>query len=404
MKDTIYQTCLFLYSTFSIPTIFVSNNEKISFEFPTVEDITDRQQSFGKIKKIFNSKKSPELLSFSPSNLFCKIPIKNSFDYIIIGPLKNDLFLTSTFEEDFLEKESLNFEYRNFNFFPTFNFVSASNLLSFINFIINDELISVNESLMVNDFSKLQKTYQIKTNEMIEKKENQLRHNTYYLEQEMLTYIKRGEREKLVNFLNNKLSAYPIRAGRMANSPIRQEKNIFLSILTKVGNQAAIPGGMNVEEAYELIDTYSLECENTSDISAIAELHSRMLLDFCESVSQSKKRLSISLETQKIIDFIDERTNTPISLNDIVDYTGKSKSYLSKLFKKEEGLTIGNFIKLTKLNESKDLLRYTEMSISEIANYLSFSNQSHFQNCFKEQFKETPNNYRKKRKVTLFLK
>lgn len=403
MKDNVYQICLYLYSAFSIPTIYISNNENIMFEFPETDDISQRKVVVNKIKSLFDSNRHPGLFSFSPSNLFGKISISDSEDYIIVGPLKNDSFSSTPFEDEFLEKESLNFEYRNFSFLPIFNFISASNLLAFIHYLVNDQVISINQEFGTQHSTKLQKTYQIKTNKMIEKKENETRHNTYYLEEEMLAYIRRGDKKKLLNFLETKMSIHPIRAGKMASSPIRQEKNIFLAALTKVGNQAAIPGGMNVEEAYELIDTYSLECESLSDIASIAELHSRMLIDFCENVHQSKKRAAISSETQKIIDFINERTNRPIQLDDLVDYTGKSKSYLNRLFRNEVGMTIANFIRLTKLNESKDLLTYTEMSISEIANYLSFSNQSHFQNCFKSQFHETPNNYRKKRKITLFI-
>lgn len=398
MENMIQQTCLYLYSTFSIPTIFISKNEKIVFEFPKTNNILDRGIALSKISNLFSSKKKIDIFSFSPSNIFGKIEIKNSSDYIIVGPLKNDSFVSSSFEMDFLEKESLFFEYRTFEFLPLFNLNSASNLIAFINYIINNQIASINQELFISPPSSLQKTYQAKTKKMVERKENETRHNTYYLEEEMLTYIRRGEREKLINFLETKMSIYPIRAGKMANSPIRQEKNIFLSALTKVGNQAAIPGGMDVEEAYELIDTYSIECENTTNINSIAELHFRMLLDFCENVHQNKYRKKISSETRKIINFIYERTNMAITLDDIVNFSGKSKAYLNRHFKNELNMTIAHFIKTTKLNESKDLLKYTEMSISEIANYLSFSNQAHFQNSFKSQFNETPNAYRKKEK------
>lgn len=374
----------------------------IVFEFPESNSAFERVSAFDKLSPIFSKKKNLALVSLAPSRLWGKISIKESDDYIVVGPLKNNSFISSEFKHDLFE-EKKSFEYRSLNDLQVYNVNSALHLFTFINYIVNDEIIPFGKSLANTEITDSKNTYSMKISHMMDRKENETWHNTYHLELEMLDYIKRGEKKKLVNFLETKMRTLQIRAGKMADSTIRQEKNIFLAILTKVGNQAAIPGGMNVEEAYELIDTYSIQCESSSSIEEIAELHHRMLLDFCENVHQSKTRINISLETQKIIDFIKNRTNMPITLNDIVDYTGKSKSYLCKHFKNDVGMSINNFIKTAKLNESKDLLKYTEMSISEIANYLSFANQSHFQNNFKSLFGETPNNYRKKKKRTLLI-
>ena len=46
----------------------------------------------------------------------------------------------------------------------------------------------------------------------------------------------------------------------MADTPLRQAKNILLGLVALVGKMAAIPGGMDDEEAYDLIDLYSQEC------------------------------------------------------------------------------------------------------------------------------------------------
>ena len=399
MESTTYQICLYLYSAFSVPTIFISGGEKITFEFPPSDKISEREQAFAEISKSFCSAKNPDLFSFSPSNLFGRVSVNDSADSIIIGPLSNDSFVSSPLSSNFFEKDYGFTEYRTLSGIsnsPTFNLISASNLIAFVHHLINGEVISINDHFSYLNLSSLHKTYQTKTNQMMIKKENESRHNTYYLEEEMLTYIRRGQSEKLIRFMENKMSIYPIRAGKMANSPLRQEKNIFLAALIKVGNQAAIPGGMNIEDAYELIDTYSVECENLVSIDEIGKLHYRMLLDFCENVKRSQPRAAISQETKKIIDFITEHTNVPLSLDDIVSFSGKSKSYVTKLFKKEVGTSVGDFVNTERLNESKDLLTYTNMSISEIANYLAYANQSHFQNSFKKHFGETPNNYRKK--------
>ncbi|WP_442862488.1 helix-turn-helix domain-containing protein [Bacillus sp. USDA818B3_A] len=47
------------------------------------------------------------------------------------------------------------------------------------------------------------------------------------------------------------------------------------------------------------------------------------------------------------------------------------------------------------MEEAKDLLAFSDKSISEISNYLCFSSQSHFQKVFKDYYAITPQAYRK---------
>lgn len=402
MTSNVYQTCLYLYQTFSIPTIFVTGNNKILFEFPKSEPLSSKEGIAEDLVNMCDSQNNPDIFSFSPSYFWGRVSVKNTDDFIVIGPLPNSSFTNSKLNEDFFEKEYNFSEYRSLHSLmnlSSFNINTTISLISFIHYLINNEVVSVVDHFSYidtsNDFTN--DIYRRKTSSMVIKKENENRHNTYYLEKEMLSYIRKGNPNKLNNFLKNKVDLYSLRAGKMANSPLRQEKNIFLTTLTKVGNQAAIPGGMDVEDTYELIDAFAIECENSNSIEEINKLQYRMLLTFCENVKKVQKQLTVSVETQKIIDFINERTNLPISLDDIVTFSGKSKSYITKLFKKEVGTSVGSFIHAARMNESKDLLNYTEMTISEVANYLSFSSQSHFQNSFKKEYGITPNSYRNKK-------
>ena len=73
----------------------------------------------------------------------------------------------------------------------------------------------------------------------------------------------------------------------------------------------------------------------------------------------------------------------------------RSRSYITKKFKKELGFDISSFIMRCKLEEAKSLLTYTNKSLSEISSYLCFSSQSYFQNVFKKKYGMTPLQYRK---------
>ena len=58
-------------------------------------------------------------------------------------------------------------------------------------------------------------------------------------------------------------------------------------------------------------------------------------------------------------------------------------------------MNIGAFITQSKLREAQSLLKYSDMTIAEISNYLCFSSQSYFQNVFKNECGITPAKYRK---------
>lgn len=94
--------------------------------------------------------------------------------------------------------------------------------------------------------------------------------------------------------------------------------------------------------------------------------------------------------------FICKAKSTIFTAKQVAHVIHRSESYTMKLFHDELGITISHFVNRCKLEEAKSLLSHTEMTLSEISNYLCFSSQSYFQNLFKKKYGVTPNAYRKK--------
>lgn len=72
-----------------------------------------------------------------------------------------------------------------------------------------------------------------------------------------------------------------------------------------------------------------------------------------------------------------------------------SRIHLNRLFKKDFGCTPHEYLIQTKLRYASSLLINSEMSISEIAMKVGFSNASQFNADFKKEFGVTPGAYRK---------
>ena len=83
-----------------------------------------------------------------------------------------------------------------------------------------------------------------------------------------------------------------------------------------------------------------------------------------------------------------------ITIKELAEYTDLSPSYLSRLFKKELGISISDYISEKKIEKAENLLKYSDFTFIEIANYLAFSSQSHFIQTFKKAVGLTPKKYR----------
>lgn len=275
---------------------------------------------------------------------------------------------------------------------PQYTYNQFLNLLLYLHYTLTGERLEITQAFGLSYTQYQDVVGQQQSQQSYIDREAGIQHGTYYFEQQMLELIKNGEPEKLNQFL---LAAANTREGKLAETPLRQAKNLFIGIVTVVGKFAAIPGGMDVEQTYQLIDTYIQECEKLQTEDAVKTLQYNMPMDFARRVAQQKLPAGISREVHSCMQFIASHINEPIGVADVVAHSGKSRAYLFGKFQQELGTTIGAYITECKLREAKHLLRYTEKHLGEISSYLCFSNQSHFQNVFKKHFGITPLAYRK---------
>ena len=76
-----------------------------------------------------------------------------------------------------------------------------------------------------------------------------------------------------------------------------------------------------------------------------------------------------------------------------------NRTYLCALFRERTGMSVGSYVTALKLNEAKRLLEISDKSLEQIAAFLGFSSQSHFQNAFRKHTGLTPGAYRSQRKM-----
>ncbi len=100
-------------------------------------------------------------------------------------------------------------------------------------------------------------------------------------------------------------------------------------------------------------------------------------------------------DVQRAKEYILANISNNISVKDVADYVHLSPEYFSKLFKKEIGENVKNYIMRIKVDAAKDLLENPNIPVSIVASELGYSNFSHFTQMFKKLENITPSEYRR---------
>lgn len=96
----------------------------------------------------------------------------------------------------------------------------------------------------------------------------------------------------------------------------------------------------------------------------------------------------------EIKEYIMQNLAADIRREELANKVNFSVSYMGRLFREKEGMTISDYIMGQRINMAKHLLSVTELSITDIANRTGFDYHSYFTRCFKRETGMTPNQYR----------
>lgn len=215
-------------------------------------------------------------------------------------------------------------------------------------------------------------------------------HNTMELENRMLALVEHGRVEELEAFFRSPVAG---RAGIMAGDTLRQQKNLLICTATLV-SRAAIRGGLGTETALALSDVYIKKAEMMTNPVDLARLNSQMVLDFTRRVESEKCGVHNSKRIHKARAYILAHIGEPVTTGALAKELGLNRTYLCKMFAEETGQTPGKYVTNVKMEEARRLMDITAKPISEIAEYLGYSSQSHFQRVFRKCTGMTPGQYK----------
>lgn len=112
-----------------------------------------------------------------------------------------------------------------------------------------------------------------------------------------------------------------------------------------------------------------------------------------ERLYSTEGSLSVVERAKRFI--ADQLGEHDLSREDVANHVYLNPDYLTRLFKKETGMSISDYLQQQRMEYAKGLLAHTEQSVSDIAVASGYSNLSYFSTIFKKATGFTPADYRR---------
>lgn len=111
--------------------------------------------------------------------------------------------------------------------------------------------------------------------------------------------------------------------------------------------------------------------------------------------AESQRRLYI----RKVQNYIARMYQNPFTVEQLADFCGLDRHYLSRIFKAETGFTIKEYILRQKMNRARELLLNSSLSVGNVARSVGYSDVYNFSKIFKKQAGASPLRLRQSRDV-----
>lgn len=211
------------------------------------------------------------------------------------------------------------------------------------------------------------------------------------LEKHFLDAVRRNKPSAVEWIISKVSSTY---SAQLSMNSLESAKYKCVGIITLL-TRISINSGVSAMRAYSLSDSLIKTIDQIlsfQDCSRFMKEGSFMFMELIHNSPYTKKNDLV----KKILYYIDSNIYNKITIEEISQYTGRHKTYISSEFKKEMNQTIHEYINIKKVFEAKHLLILTNQSYKDISLTLNFSSQSHFNRVFKKIEGISPARYRLK--------
>lgn len=158
-------------------------------------------------------------------------------------------------------------------------------------------------------------------------------------------------------------------------------------------------GNMRIILEMFINEFYMPDRRTDAMINLYASIVFLMLTRMLEENSNEKHQNTVTVYAQhmiyNILRYIDREYMNIKSVDDIAKRFSYSEYYISHLFRQKVGISIKQYVILKKMERAAELLKKTDISITDISESMNYYSPHTFSRAFKKIYSVTPTVYRK---------
>ncbi len=187
---------------------------------------------------------------------------------------------------------------------------------------------------------------------------------------------------EVVAFFNRKIAGEEVDAAFLARF-----QNEFMQMIWQLSESRGVKN-LDVLFTQQTIDTFLSSLDTVENMLAFVK--SAVTIPLSPLITESDYQSTV----EQVKTYIRENLDRELSRNEIAEKVFLNPEYLSRLFRKETGQSLIEFITSERIEAAIGYLVKTNMPVSIIASKVGHSNFSHFSKIFKKVTGLTPNEYR----------
>ena len=244
------------------------------------------------------------------------------------------------------------------------------------------------------DLEEMQQTDAAIVVQKFVQQEEGLVHPTYDQELEFYQMVSEGQVKWLQE--NNDYDTVDDKCRGVLSDDAIQNLRYHIVVTIAMISRMCIEKGMEEDESYQLSDYYIRCVDRAKEEKELRKLHKKAVLDYAKRMLVIQKKDVYSIHCVKAMDFVKAHLHEKLDLQTIAEAVDIERTYLSKLFHKEVGCTIFDYIRSQRLMAAENMLIYSDYNVTEIAALLAFPSASYMGKEFRKKYGMTPLEFRKK--------
>lgn len=215
----------------------------------------------------------------------------------------------------------------------------------------------------------------------------------YDMENRFLRMVEMGDIENVLGAYHDMYIYGEVKSRYI--TAVYQDPLIGLSMARALVRKAAERGGASIVEINEITQRAAQRMAATQHQNEQIRYTQTMIYELTDAVRRHRHQIGdYSEHIKKTVEFLSLNFSQKITLSQLAGRIGLSEVYLSKVFKKEVGMTIFQYIAHLRCTQAAEMLRGSDISIQEISNYVGYPDNNYFVKVFKSYYGMTPSEYR----------